>query len=180
MNAHDDRPAGRGVRESAAPPVAHGWYSTELEPGSPSPATAEGYPSDPRSPASRLDATDARAAIYDVECAKAARWARTLIFGSAAAWVAAVGTAIVNPRPVFVTFDVPTPISYLADPFLFAAFLVATLVVFYLVVNQRELIQKRAHASGAAAVRRFDLREETVGTTGSAHDGTAHPGARTP
>lgn len=174
MNTHDDRPVQRGVRESAAPPVADGWYSTGLDPGPASPVTAGGYATDPPSPASRLDAADARAEIYDVECAKAARWARTLIFGSAAAWVAAVGTAVVNSQPVVMTFDLPPPISYLADPFLFAAFLVATLVVFYLVVNQRELIQKRAHASGAAAVRRFDRREEVLGAAGSAQGFAPH------
>lgn len=127
----------------------------------------------PRSPRNAPDARSVRAQIFEAERAKTARWARTLIWGCAALWSVTVilpFTPLGLWVPEVMTFG--SSISYGADLLLGIVLLIATLAVFYLVVNQRELVEKRADASGFAAVSRFDHREEILGTAAEAQPGT--------
>ena len=120
-----------------------------------------------RAPLNAPDARSVRAEIFEAERAKTARWARMLIWGCAALW----GVTVVLPFtplglrvPEVMTFA----IDYSANLLLGIPLLIATLAVFYLVVNQRELVEKRADASGFAAVSRFDQHEEVLGTAADA------------
>jgi hypothetical protein len=120
------------------------------------------------SPAEEVKST--REMIYEAERAKAARWARTLIWGSGGAWALAIPTAIRLwwPEVTGVEFDDPS-----ASLLVIGGFLAATVVVFYLLVNQRELVRRKAHAAGLAALDQLDQRERVVSAVGaSVHDGT--------
>ncbi|HEU4557174.1 MAG TPA: hypothetical protein VFS20_04965 [Longimicrobium sp.] len=136
------------------------------------PARATGSPQD------APNARAVRAEIFEAERAKAARWARMLIWGCAALWGV---TAILPFTPLGLRVpDVLTfqAIDYSGDLLVGIMLLVATLAVFYLMVNQRELVEKRADASGFAAVSRFDHREEILGTAAEAQPGTPRMEAR--
>lgn len=112
-----------------------------------------------------------RAKVYETERARAARWARTLIWASGGAWAlftAFMFTAESMGGSVVASSFGPPGAEYLSNLLLVIAYLIATLAAFYLMVNQRELVEKRADASGFAAVSRFDHREEVLGTAATA------------
>ena len=127
-----------------------------------------------------------RAEIYETERANAARWARRLIWGGAGLWAVTVAALVI---PINLSYFIPintsyartfqdNSSSYLSNLLLVIAFLVATLVVFYLVVHQRELVEGRADASGFDAVSRFDRREAVLGPAASGRAGTPRMEAR--
>ena len=127
----------------------------------------------PASPAGEVKPT--REMIYQAEYAKAARWARTLIWGSGGACALAVYTVgfhlwWLELRNWVAVYDRIDPLPGLL---MIGGFMAATLVVFYLLVNQRELVRQKAHAAGLAALDELDQRERVVNAAGlSAHHGT--------
>ena len=132
-------------------------------PGTSPSSGAKGIGMDPPSQAQSPDSTAARKAIYDSEHAKTVRWGRALIWGTAVAWLLTVAAAAYSwSGPAEMPASAQGSAQQLSALLMTVALLIATFVVFYLVVNQRELIQRRAHASGAEAVVRFDRREELL------------------
>ncbi|HET7230020.1 MAG TPA: hypothetical protein VFJ16_08470 [Longimicrobium sp.] len=114
----------------------------------------------------------AREVIYEAEHAKAARWARALIWGSGGAWALAIYYVAFRLWWAELAAVWGGDGDSAPGLLVIGAFLAATLVVLYLLVNQRELVRQKAHAAGLAALEQLDQREKVVSAVGAPAQGS--------